>query len=59
MHGFNKARAIVSTPFPNIMKINVTNTKWKERSNVDSRQVDSTLVVDEDEARAYEVSKGK
>ena len=59
MHGFNKARAIVSTPFPNIMRINVTNTKWKERSNVDSRQVDSTLVVDEDEARAYEVSKGK
>ena len=59
MHGFNKARAIVSTPFPNIMRINVTNTKWKERSNVDSRQVKSTLVVDEDEARAYEVSKGK
>jgi len=54
VHGFKKARAIVATPLPNVMKVNTTNSKWKERSNVDSRRINATLIVDEEAARNYQ-----
>ena len=54
VHGFEKARAVVTTPLPNVMKVNTTNSKWKERSDVDSRQIDATLTVDEKAAREYQ-----
>ena len=37
IHGLNEAPTIISTPLPAVMKLNTTNIKWKERSDLDSR----------------------
>jgi hypothetical protein len=51
IHGLHEAPTIISTPLPAVMKLNTTNIKWKERSDLDSRKISSSLTIDETAAR--------